>query len=63
MTSKKGPGIRCTDCGCRLDPGERCDCERLAAEKRSKQQQAKKRQIIARNRRIMEQAMIEWGYA
>ena len=22
------PGIRCTECGARLDPGERCDCER-----------------------------------
>lgn len=63
MKSKKGPGIRCTDCGCRLDHGEHCDCERITAEKRTAQQNAKIRKIVADNMRTAEQAMIEWDYA
>lgn len=64
MTKRnRGPGIVCTNCGCRLDPGERCDCEER--EQRSAQQRktAKTRRIIAHNIRMMEQARIEFDYA
>lgn len=68
MTSKqKGPGILCAECGARIDRNEyyshRCDCERIAAEKRAAQQQARTRSIVAHNMRMMEQAATEWEYA
>lgn len=56
------PGIRCTECGARVDPGERCDCERTAAEKRTARQLAHTRRIIAHNIRMMEQAQTEFDY-
>lgn len=67
MSKKSHPWIRCTECGAYLDRSEyhthTCDCERIAAEKRSAEKQAETRQIVADNLRVMEQAMIEWDYA
>lgn len=62
-TNKKGPGIRCVECGCRLDPGERCDCEKLAAERAWLETFARRRKLIAHNMRMMEQAQREFDYS
>lgn len=59
----KYPGIRCPDCGCRLDPGEQCDCERIAAERKALKKHADTQAIIAHNLEVVEQAMLEWDYA
>ena len=40
---KNGPGIRCVNCGCRLDSGERCDCEQQEAQRKAVQAAAKTR--------------------
>ena len=61
--SKKSAGIRCMECGCRLDPGERCDCEKITAEKRTAEQLAKTRRIVEHNLHVMEEAEKEWQYA
>ena len=53
---KKFPGIRCVNCGCRLDPGERCDCEKITAEKRTAEQMERTRRIVEHNLRLMEEA-------
>lgn len=63
MMSKKYPGILCPDCGCRLDPQEQCDCERVATEKRTELKKSKNRKSIVNNMRAVEQSMIEWEYA
>lgn len=63
MARKKGPGIRCVNCGCHLDPGERCDCEKLEAQRRSAAKQAETRRIVEHNLRMMEQALVEFDYA
>lgn len=63
MTSKKHPGIRCMECGARLDPGERCDCEKIIAERKLAEKKARTRRIIEHNLRVVEHAMIEWDYA
>ena len=63
MKKPKAAGIRCCECGCRLDPGERCDCEKENAERRTAEQLAKTRRIIAQNIRMMEQAAIEFDYS
>lgn len=55
--------VRCTDCGAMLDPGERCDCERLNAERRKVDKQAKTQAIIAHNLEMMEQATKEWEWS
>lgn len=60
---KKFPGIRCVNCGCRLDHGERCDCEKITAEKRTAEQMEKTRRIVEHNLRVMEEAEKEWQYA
>lgn len=60
---KKSPGICCVNCGCRLDPGERCDCEKITAEKRTAEQLARTRRIVEHNLRVMEEAEKEWQYA
>ena len=58
-----GPGILCVNCGCRLDPGERCDCEQREQQNAQQRKTAKTRRIIAHNIRMMEQAQIEFDYA
>lgn len=58
-----GQAVRCVNCGCRLDPGERCDCEQQEAQRKTAAQQAKTRCIVEHNTRMMEQAQLEWGYA
>ncbi len=63
MLRKKGPGIRCANCGCHLDPGERCDCEQREAERRAAEKAAATRRIVEHNLRMMEQAMVEFDYA
>ena len=67
MKSKKGPGIRCTECGAVFDRSEYythiCDCERQKAEKNAAQKAALTRQIVANNMRVIEQAQHEWDYA
>lgn len=63
MKHDRRPGIKCPDCGCRLDPGEVCDCERLKAEQRMKARHAKTAAIIAHNLEVVEQAMRDWDYA
>lgn len=62
MATDTRPGIRCMECGARLDPGERCDCERAASEKRTAKQLAHTRRIIAHNIRMMERAQTEFDY-
>lgn len=59
MTKRHGPGIRCVNCGCHLDPGERCDCEEREAQAVAKQT-ARRRQLIERNRRLLEKAFAEY---
>lgn len=63
MKNDRRPGIKCPDCGCRLDHGEVCDCERLKAEKRTKERRSKTAAIIAHNLEVVEQAMRDWDYA
>ena len=63
MANKKGPGIRCVECGARLDPGERCDCEKIIAQQREARKSARTREIVANNIRMMERAETEWEYA
>lgn len=62
MTEKK-PGVRCVNCGCRLDPGERCDCERIERQNRTAEQRARTRAIIEHNMRMIEQAQREFLYS
>lgn len=50
MSKKSPPGVRCVECGCRLDPGERCDCKTNPDERRSTQQ------IIEHNKAMMKTA-------
>ena len=63
MSRKNGPGIRFVNCGCRLDPGERCDCERTEAERRAAEKAARTRRIVEHNQRVMEQAQLEFYYS
>lgn len=64
---KHGPGIRCTECGTTFDRGEYythvCDCERQKAEKAIARKEARRRQIVANNMRVIEQAQREWDCA
>lgn len=63
MKNDRRPGIKCPDCGCRLDPGEVCDCERLKAEMEERKKHARTQAIIAHNMEVIEQAMHEWDCA
>lgn len=63
MKHDRRPGIKCPDCGCRLDSGEVCDCERLRAENAQKKKHAKTQAIIAHNMEMIERAMMEWHCA
>ena len=63
MKRDKYPGIRCPECGARLDPDEVCDCERLKAEQEQRRKRAKTQAIIAHNLEVVEQAILEWDYA
>lgn len=60
--NKKGPWIRCTECGAYLDRGEyhghRCECERMIAEKK-----ARTAGIVAHNIRMMEEARLEYDWS
>ena len=47
-------GSVCAECGARLDPGERCDCERQRAEQLQQQRQRKARRRVAANEQAME---------
>ena len=55
MAKRHGPGIRCVNCGCRLDPGERCDCEEREHQMMLKQAM-RRLELIAKNRRLLERA-------
>lgn len=59
MTKRHGPGIRCVNCGCHLDPGERCDCEEREAQAVAKQT-ARRRKLIAQNRMMRERAFNDY---
>lgn len=61
-TPNKKPGIKCAECGCTPDYGERCDCEKRKAENASLERQAKTRRIIAHNMKMMAEAQAEWEY-
>lgn len=63
MSKRNDPGIRCVNCGCRLDPGERCDCEEIEVRQKTAAEKAKTRRIIAHNMRMMEKADEEWRFA
>lgn len=63
MAKKNGPDIRCVNCGCHLDPGERCDCEQQEAQNKAARKAAETRRIIAHNLRVIEEAQREWEYA
>ena len=58
-----GQAVRCVNCGCRLAPGERCDCERVEAERRAAEKAANTRRIVEHNLRMMEQAQLEYLYS
>ena len=60
MAKRNGPGIRCVNCGCRLDPGERCDCEQQEAKRRAEERAAHTRQVVAHNLRMIENAYVEY---
>lgn len=60
MKQKSGPGVRCVNCGCRLDSGERCDCERVEAEKRQSEQAARRIKLVEKTRLLLEQAFAEY---
>lgn len=60
MAKKHGPGIRCANCGCHLDPGERCDCEQQEQQRKDAAARAKTRRLIAHNLRMVERAQEEW---
>lgn len=59
---KKSPGIRCAECGAWLDPGERCDCEKIKAEMAFLKRLSIGRKNATRNRKMMEQAQLEFDY-
>lgn len=61
--NKKLPGVRCAECGCRLDPGELCDCDRIAAERAWLESFARKRKLVAHNIRMMEEARREYEWS
>ena len=63
MAKRNGPGIRCVNCGCHLDPGKRCDCERVEAERRAAEKAANTRRIVEHKLRVMEQAQLEFYYS
>ena len=59
MPKRSSPGVRCVNCGCRLDPGERCDCEERENQMLRKQA-LKKLQLAERNKRLLERAFDEF---
>lgn len=63
MKRNNRPGVRCPNCGSYLDHGERCDCERIEAQRREAAKLARRNAIIAHNMEIMAQAIQEWDYA
>lgn len=63
MDKKKGAGNVCEACGCRLDYGERCDCEKLAAERAWLEAFARKRKLVDHNIRMMEEARLEYDWS
>ena len=63
MAKSRSQGVRCVNCGCYLDPGDRCDCEQLEAERLAERKRAETRRIVEQNLRIIEQAEKEWEYA
>lgn len=63
MKHRNRPGVRCINCGCYLDSGERCDCEQREAERREQKKHAERQAIIAHNIQMMAQAQQEWDYA
>lgn len=63
MAKRKSQGVRCVNCGCTLDPGERCDCEKLEVKRKEMAQKAQRSRIVSHNIRMMEQARIEFDYA
>ena len=63
VNKRKTIGIRCVECGCILDHGERCDCEQRTAERREEERRAKSIKAIKANEMSMAQARREWEYA
>lgn len=63
MKGIKTQGVRCVECGCILDYGERCDCEQRTAERLEEAKRASIRRTIAHNIKMMERAREEWEYA
>lgn len=63
MERSKTQGIRCVECGCFLDHGERCDCEQRTAERLEEAKRASIRRTIEHNIKMMERAREEWEYA
>lgn len=59
MPKRSGPGVRCVNCGCRLDPDERCDCEERENQMLRKQA-LRKLQLAERNKRLLERAFDEF---
>ena len=59
MAKRSGPGVRCVNCGCRLDPGERCDCEERESQMIHKQSM-RRLQLVERNKRLLERAFAEY---
>lgn len=53
-------GVRCPNCGCTLDYGERCDCEQREAEMKRATERVKKQKAIRQNTELMAQAEQEW---
>lgn len=53
----------CVNCGARLDPGERCDCEKREAELREDRRRRKLYELEKKNPEEYERAMEEHMYA
>ena len=60
MAKRRSMAVRCPDCGAYLDSGERCDCERIHAERGEAQNLSRRRKLIAQNRRMLERAFAEY---
>lgn len=59
MAKRNGPGVRCVNCGCILDYGERCDCEERENQMLRKQA-LRKLQLLAKNKRLLDTAFDEY---
>jgi hypothetical protein len=60
--SRKTYGHVCCECGARLDPHERCDCEQERAEQLRRNRQRRQRKALADNEAAVQQSWEEWLY-